>query len=96
MGGTGTFSTSGTMNNFYNIGELIMPVSEITISQGRNQYKVNLQGEPTWFVLMWGWWPDRGNIPSSRWQRIESVPKEVEEDFQKLREGKTKKKSLKT
>ena len=64
-----------------------MPTSEIIISQGRNQYRVNLQGEPIWFALMWGWWPNGGEIPSSRWQRIKSIPKEVEEEFKKLKEG---------
>ena len=60
-------------------------ISEIIISQGRNRYKVNLQGEPIWFALMWGWWPDGGNTPSCRWQKVESVPIEVDEEFSKLK-----------
>ncbi len=58
-------------------------VSEIVITQGKSQYKVNLQGTSIWYALMWGWWPNGGSTPSYRWQRVESVPKRIEEEYKK-------------
>ncbi len=61
-----------------------MTTSEIIISHGKNKYRVNLTfREPHWLALMWGWWPDGGNTPSYRWQRVETVPEEVEEELKK-------------
>jgi hypothetical protein len=52
-------------------------VVEKTIQYGKNQYKY--RGKNNWLVLMWGWWPDGGSRPSSRWAEISAakVPNEV-------------------
>lgn len=54
-------------------------VIEKTISFGKNRYKVDSNGR--WLTLMWGWWPDRGSRPSSRWVFIpeNKVPEEVKQ-----------------
>ena len=54
-------------------------VCEKTIAFGKQRWRVNSKGQ--WSVLMWGWWPDGGNYPSYRWERVDNdkVPKEVKE-----------------
>jgi hypothetical protein len=65
-----------------------MPISEIIISHGRNQYKVNLSfPKPHWMTLMWGWYPDSESTPSFRWQCVDSVPEEVELELQRLKKA---------
>lgn len=35
----------------------------------------------SWYVMMWGWWPDGNGLPAWRWQHIEDdrVPRELKE-----------------
>ena len=45
-----------------------------TIEHGGAHYRVDTEG--SWWVLMFGWWPDSGGTPSHRWRPIpsEKVP----------------------
>lgn len=54
-------------------------VREKTIALGRNQFRVDRQGN--WQVLMFGWWPDSNGRPSYRWQPIDAdrVPGKVKQ-----------------
>jgi hypothetical protein len=56
-------------------------IVEKTIQYGKNQYKY--RGKDNWLVLMWGWWPDGGSTPSSRWAEIPAnkVPEEVKQQI---------------
>ena len=61
-------------------------IAEIIITHGKNRYKANIESNQIhWSVLLWGWWPNGGDIPSYRWEKVDNVPKEVEEELENWR-----------
>jgi hypothetical protein len=58
-------------------------LTQMIFKHGTEKFMVTLGDPPKWFALLWGWWPDGGDIPSYRWMPSEHIPNIVIKDFEK-------------